>query len=314
MTLTNTTVFTLTRDEVLNASARVTGYLASGESLSAEDKTNRSQALNIMVKSWATRGLALWVTNQIVMTLVPGIYSYPIGPSAAYVYSISATGGSGYSAGGTWTATNGTAGTAASGTYTVAAGQIATMTILVAGTSYTSAPTTFTLSGPGSAAVITAKIAGLTTHKPLKFIDNTFVRKPDGSDTPLNQLARSDYNIRSPKGTAGVPVDFYYEPGIENGTITFTQVPTDTTYYLYGQIQRYFFDMVAGSDNFDFPQEWLLALKWGLAAEMALEDEVSMDKLAYIETKAASVVAGCFDFSVEEASTYFTVATQGRGR
>lgn len=313
MSLTNTTVFTLTRDDVLNASARATGYLGQGETLSPDDKINRSQALNIMIKFWATSGMALWVTNQIVMPLVAGLYSYPIGPTAGYVYSISASGGSGYSAGGTWTATNGTTGTAASGTYTVSDGQIDAMTILVAGTAYTSAPTTFTLSGPGSAAVITATIVGLTTHKPLKFVDNTFVRKPDGSDTPLRQLARSDYNIRSPKGVAGVPVDFYYEPGIENGTITFTQVPTDTTYYLYGQVQRYFMDMVAGSDNFDFPPEWLLVLKWNLAAEMALEDGVSLDKLAYIETKAASSLAASFNFSVEEATTYFTADTQGRG-
>mgnify|MGYP006922210779 CR=1 FL=1 len=70
MSLTNTTVFTLTRDDVLNASARATGYLGQGETLSPEDKTNRSQALNIMIKFWATSGLALWVTNQIVMPLV----------------------------------------------------------------------------------------------------------------------------------------------------------------------------------------------------------------------------------------------------
>ena len=57
MSVTNTTIFNLTRNEIMDASARVTGYLGAGETLSVEDQTNRSQALNIMVKSWATRGL-----------------------------------------------------------------------------------------------------------------------------------------------------------------------------------------------------------------------------------------------------------------
>ena len=53
MSVTNTTIFNLTRNEIMDASARVTGYLGAGETLSVEDQTNRSQALNIMVKSWA---------------------------------------------------------------------------------------------------------------------------------------------------------------------------------------------------------------------------------------------------------------------
>ena len=65
MAVSGTTTFTLTRDEILDSSARVTGYLAAGEVLSAEDKTNRSQALNIMVKNWARKGLALWVTVTV---------------------------------------------------------------------------------------------------------------------------------------------------------------------------------------------------------------------------------------------------------
>jgi len=44
---------------------------------------------------------------------------------------------------------------------------------------------------------------------------------------------------------------------------------------------------------------------------MALEDGVSLDKLDYIERKAQHYCDAAFNFSVEEASVYFTVDSQG---
>jgi len=312
MSVTNTTIFNLTRLEIINASARVTNYLGEGETLSAEARTNRSQALNIMVKNWATKGLALWVTVDTEIPLIPGVYSYNISPTSGYVHSISASGGSGYTGSGTWTATNGNGtGADASGTYTTSGGLVDTMTILVPGDSYTSAPTAVTFSGAGSAATITAEIRDVTAHKPLKLLDSSFVRDPSSVDISLRQLARSDYNIRSPKNQPGIPVDFYYQPGYAVGTLYLLNVPSTTGYTFHAQSQRHFFDLTADSDNFDFPAEWLLPLKWGLAAEMALEDGVDMAKLDYIERRAQHYLDECFNFSVEEASTYFTVDMAG---
>ena len=314
MPLSSTTTFTLTRNDLIQATCRATGYLGSGETLSTDDYTNLSQALNIMVKGWAaTPGLSLWVTQEITLPLISSLRVYPIGNTAGYVYSISASGGSGYISGGTWTATNGTTGTAASGTYTVAGGVIDVMTILVAGDSYTSAPTTFTLSGPGSSATITATIAGLTTHRPLKILQRgNFIRDANGNDAELIQLSRQEYNVYGVKTTAGKPNSFYYDPQLTNGYIYFYNVLDLSTYTARLQVQRQFFDMVGASDNFDFPQEWFGALKWGLAAEAASELGVRADMIPYFEGKAAAALERCFDFSVEEASTYFTVDMQGR--
>ena len=311
MAVTGTTVFDLNRDQVLEASARVTGYLAAGESLSTEDKTNRSQALNMMLKNWATKGLALWVTVDLEIPLQAGVYTYNISPTAGYVYSVTASGGSGYTAGGTWTAAGGNGtGTDASGTYTVSGGVIDSMVVTVPGDSYTSDPT-ITVSGAGAGATFTIVRRDVTYHKPLKLLDSSFVRDPNGVDIQLRQLSRSDYNLRSPKSTAGTPVDFYYQPDYYNGTLYLLNSPSDSGYVFHAQIQRHFFDLVSASDNFDFPSEWLLPLKWGLAAEMALEDGVSLDKLDYIERKAQHYCDAAFNFSVEEASVYFTVDSQG---
>ena len=115
----------------------------------------------------------------------------------------------------------------------------------------------------------------------------------------------------SPKKQTGIRVDFYYQPGYYTGTLYLLNAPSTAGYTFHAQTQRHFFDLVAGSDNFDFPAEWLLPLKWGLAAEMALEDGVSMDKLSYIEQRAQYHLDNAFNSSVEEASTYFTVDMTG---
>lgn len=311
MAVTGTTVFDLTRDKILEASARVTGYLAAGESLSSEDKAQRSEALNLLLKNWATKGLPLWVTVDLEIPLQAGVYTYSISPTAGYVYSITASGGSGYVAGGTWMASGGNGtGTDASGTYTVSGGKIDNMTVIVPGDSYTSDPV-ITVSGAGTGATFTIVRRDVTYHKPLKLLDSSFIRNPNGVDIQLRQLSRSDYNLRSPKNTVGIPVDFYYQPDCYNGILYLLNSPSDYGYVFHAQIQRHFFDLVSASDNFDFPSEWLLPLKWGLAAEMALEDGVSMEKLYYIERKAQHYCEAAFNFSVEEASVYFTVDSQG---
>ena len=165
MATSGTTTFTVNRDQIIDAVLRVLGVIGVGESPIQEDYTNCSQAMNIMIKSWAKRGFPLWTYDEIEVPMIEGINQYPLGPSAAYIASVTSTGGTGYTAG-TWTAVGGTTGTVASGTYTVDAGVPAVFTVLVQGDSYTSQPTSFTLSGAGTGAVVTATIVGLTIPRP----------------------------------------------------------------------------------------------------------------------------------------------------
>jgi hypothetical protein len=82
MAVTGTSTFTVTRDDVIKAALRNLGALGSGETPSTEDYTNCSQALNIMIKSWAKKGLPLWVTQEITIPMVSGTGSYQLGPTA----------------------------------------------------------------------------------------------------------------------------------------------------------------------------------------------------------------------------------------
>jgi len=78
MALSSTNTFTLTRDNVIDAALRTLGVIGLGETPTTEDYTNCSQALNIMIKSWAKKGFPLFVNSTESVNLVDGTSSYTL--------------------------------------------------------------------------------------------------------------------------------------------------------------------------------------------------------------------------------------------
>ena len=310
MSLPNTNVFTVTRDDIISAALRVMGVIGVGEVPITEDFTNCSQALNIMIKSWAKKSIPLWVVEKVTLPLIGNIATYPLGPTAGYVLSVKATGGTGYTTGGTWTSTGGTIGTTAAGTYTVTAGVITAMVVTTPGDSYTVAPTSITVSGAGSGATFTSVIVGLTISKPLRFTD-IYIGNGTSSNISLLPISREEYDGLGIKTTLGVPNQYYYDAQLTNGNLVFYNTPSDSTYTAYCASHRMFKDLTTSTDNFDFPQEWFQALKWGLCSELCAEYGVEENKIMYIEQKANAFIMESFDWSVEEASVYFELDWQG---
>jgi hypothetical protein len=88
MTTTGTDTFTMTRDDLIKAVMRNMQALGGGESPITEDYTNITQAMNIVIKSLAKKGVALWVTQDLAIPMVAAKYSYTIGPSGADVTAL----------------------------------------------------------------------------------------------------------------------------------------------------------------------------------------------------------------------------------
>ena len=310
MAVTNTNTFTVTRNDIINSALRILGVVGIGETPQTEDYVNCSQALNIMIKAWAKKGWPLFTVKDLAISLVSGVRSYPIGPTAAYVYSIVASGGSGYVAGGTWTAVGGTLGTVSSGTYTVVAGVVLAMTVVVPGDSYTSVPTSYTLSGAGTGATFVTTLVGLTTNKPTRAL-TAYVRDVTNIDSILLPVSKEEYDLQAIKNILGIPNQFYYDNQLANGILNVIPVPVIGTSTLYLAIQRMFSDMTVGTDNFDFPQEWFQPLKWGLAAELAVEYGIDIQMVPYYDQKATFYLEESFDYSVEDSSVYFSMDKNG---
>jgi hypothetical protein len=306
MAVTNTNTFTVTRDDVISAVLRILGVIGAGDTISTEDKVNCSQALNIMLKSWSKKGIPLWVNTQISYPILANIQSYPIGPSGGVLLT------EGITILTPGTGTNGTyalgitdvSGTGAAGTYTVSGGVVTNINITSGGSGYT-APTLTFPSGGVSGVTYSILLKGLFTSRPLKLHD-AVIQTPNQVDLHLTQLARKDWVELGNKETVAVPTQFFFDSQIETATVYLTTKPPVSEGLFIAQVQRQFYDMTNGTDNFDFPQSWFQCIKWGLASEVCTEYNIDKEMIPYYEQKASTTLMEAFDESVEEPSVYFT--------
>jgi len=75
------TSYTINRDQVINASLRTLGVIGAGDEPSPEDYTNCAQALNLYIKQLQTKGLPLWLVEDLQVPMIAGQYVYQLGPT-----------------------------------------------------------------------------------------------------------------------------------------------------------------------------------------------------------------------------------------
>ena len=150
----------------------------------------------------------------------------------------------------------------------------------------------------------------IKSHRPLKvvqgFLRNTSVTPP--VDIPMQALSRQEYNMLGSKASTGTMNSYFYNPKATYGQLDVYLTPdsnTATNYDLYIVVQRPLMDMVKANDNFDFPNEWFLALKWGLMSELASTYDKTLQERQYYDAKAKFYKDELEDWDVENASVYF---------
>ena len=60
MAISGSVNFNPTRDDIIKASLRICGAIDAEETPTGAEISDASQALNIMIKSWQSRGIGLW--------------------------------------------------------------------------------------------------------------------------------------------------------------------------------------------------------------------------------------------------------------
>lgn len=149
-----------------------------------------------------------------------------------------------------------------------------------------------------------------TSDKPMKvmqsFLRNNQVTPP--IDIPMQVISRQEYNMLGSKSSVGLINSVYYQPLATNGIITVFMNPDSTTsanYVLYLTVQRQLMDVNVGSDNFDFPSEWFLALKWALMSEMSSDYDKTIQDRTYYDQKALYFKTEVQDSDFEDVAVRF---------
>jgi hypothetical protein len=90
--------------------------------------------------------------------------------------------------------------------------------------------------------------------------------------------------------------------------------PVDNTCAMRFVAQRPLQDIGGLSNILDFPAEWLAALRWNLAVEMAPEFDVPADRLQVLAGKAQEWFTRVSAWDKEPESIFFGFATEAAYR
>ena len=173
---------------------------------------------------------------------------------------------------------------------------IITPVTLVAGTS------TYTLGPAGSVAMT----------KPLRVVE-AWYSDASGNRRPIFPLSQSDYARLSTVTQQGAVTQYWVQKYQSILGVFLWNTPDATaalgSVSLILQTQVTNFSTV--TEDMNFPTEWRMALRWGLADELATgQPQAIMDRC---QARALAYRTMLEDWDVEDAPTRFAVETQGQG-
>jgi hypothetical protein len=289
MAVGTTTTFKQTRDSLITDALLDVGIVGLGQPVDADLIQFAARKLNMMLKAWMADGLNLWKIRETTLFLNKSQPHYKIGPTTtdnittddpihksivALATSAGAT---------TITVDN----TAAHGWANQVRNSAALVTGMYVGiqlidnsmywTTVSSVPTstTFTIPAPGiSKDIAPGAVVFAYTNKadrPLAVWD-AMRRDKSENDVPIFIISRNEYYTFGRKITEGTPSQFFFNPS------TLQQVPGQQSSELFTYVSpgigtdRLVFnaqypvrDILTPDADFDFPQEWLLAIQTNLA-------------------------------------------------
>ena len=156
----------------------------------------------------------------------------------------------------------------------------------------------------------------IATEEPLKVYQGWYRNTTSLIDVPLIGITQSRFNSLSAKSQQGTVTQYYYERLNGSGIVHLYLTP-DATFAannsIYLLFQRPFADFDASTDTPDFPQEWIRALKYGLADEMSMEYGLGNKDRVELKARADEYKDEALGFTQEEGSLYFSPNNRERG-
>lgn len=165
-----------------------------------------------------------------------------------------------------------------------------------------------------------ALVAGQATYllgpagsgaKQLKVLEAYFTDQ-NGISRPLDPLSWNTYGTLSNKNQTGPITSFFVDSQLLNTAITYWLVPDAGA--ALGSVQlltkAYSPNLVNLTDSLVFPNEWFMALHWGLADEICTGQPQAI--VQRCEQKALQYRTALEGFDVEEAPTSFAPNMEGQ--
>lgn len=293
MATSGTATFTRTRNQIIESALRKVNAFESGETVDAASINDASDALNVMVKHWQATGINIWTTEEAILFPQLEQVRYTLGSgstdkaSAAYVQTELA---SAASLGASTVVVDSVSGIAT--TYNIGV-QLddGTLQWTTVNGAPSGATVTLTDALTDSAAAGNLVVVYQTSLvRPLKILSARSFNLISGIETPIEPMDRLEYQELPNKTATGSVNGFFYDRrggANSTGLLYLWPQPETIEEAIKLTTARPIEDFTAAGNTPDLPQEWLRAIEWGLADEIADEYDVPEPKRTRIERKAA---------------------------
>ena len=124
------------------------------------------------------------------------------------------------------------------------------------------------------------------------------------NEIPIIPFSRDQYFNQVNKLSQGAIVNYYYSPQLNNGRMYVWQTASSVNNLLKFTFERRLESILDGDDDLDFPDEWLEAIVYGLAARLSDDYNVPPIKYQSVNSKAISFLDDLLGWDEELESLY----------
>lgn len=307
--------FSLDRNQIIKSALEEVSAADIFDEVPQEYINLGNRRLNMMIKSWQTRGVSLPFTEEIIVFL----------PTSTSELTLSPTGSNACLASDFVSTTLNV--TAASGSSSITVSSATGLAISdyigiqlddntrqwttisnIAGTTITLATT---LTGNAASANVVYSYTN-KIQKPMRFLDVR--RRSQGIDIPVEILARKDWFNLATKSYSGNVTQIHYQPKNTEGNLYIWQQNGSINDNLRCTVEYPAEDFDSASNDSMYPSEWYEAMIYGLAWRLGTGGKfgVSESQLANLKAIADEAFAKVNDFDQEYTYVDFEPNLNGR--
>jgi len=297
MATSGTYDWNLNTARIINGALRLLSAIQTGETPPDDEYEDALEALNGLTKFWQASGIHVWSEVDATLFLQAGQIRYLLGDGSPDHCCVSSA----------WQQTALSVDAAASdSTITVdAVGNVAqgdqVGVWLDSGTTYwttAAAPPTGLVvpltavlpSAAASGAIVVHYPTAQALGRPLKVpaARRYLFAAPAGTpiEIPMSVTSRIDYGNVPNKTTPGVPTQFFFDPQLVLAVLQVWPVPVNNLQAVKFTAQLPLQDFTTQANTADMPVEWISALRYSLAVELAAEYDTPAQRFAIIKALA----------------------------
>jgi hypothetical protein len=281
MATSGSTNYTATRDDIINDSFALIGYVT--DDIQNEDNNFARRMLNDMIKMWQADGLHLWAKTEGFLFLDQYTAKHSLtgasgGAKFANADDVVITQlGAAEASGQTAITVDSSTGMSASDVVGIVLDDGSTHWSTIS--SVDDATTITIANATTGAAAVDNNVYTFTTYVavPRRILDARLVE--NGLDTsastdslseiPMRELSHQGYFELNNKTSDGVPTYWYYDRQLGQGDFYVWPRCSDTKRHVKVTYERFLEDFDSATDNPDLPVEWLSCIKHNLAVMIA---------------------------------------------